>query len=436
MKEKDFIRKLEKKGIVPGLSAMRQLLDQLGHPEKDLSVIHAAGTNGKGSVIAFLSSILQEAGYTVGTYTSPAVFAQGEQFQINGAVADPGKINTLWEEIEAAVRELERKGRETPSLFEAETALAFLLFKEARTDYVLLEAGMGGLLDATNVVKKPVLTVITSISYDHTAWLGGTLTEIARHKAGIIKPGIPVVVSHNPEEVMTVIRDRACRCHSSLTEVRKEEYQILSERIDGSRFCYKGEIFEIRLPGSHQVMNAVTALRAADILLGGGDGGPSLSAGEQTGEKSLSSLMKRALLRTVWPGRLQIINHSPLTILDGAHNPDGARKLSEFLQKHFTNRKILYIMGMLKDKDYEKMVALLPHGEAAFVFRPENRRGLDADLLESAVSRAGMKAFVCRDVCDALDQAEGLASEEDVIVICGSLSFMGQLRSSYADRWS
>lgn len=425
----NLIGKLQKKGIVPGLLAMNNLLEVLGHPEEALRVVHIAGTNGKGSILAFLSSVLQEAGYKTGRYTSPAISCYEERFQINGSNIKKDQLRRYFSIIEKAVSQLEKEKKATPTLFEAETAIAFLYFKEEKTDFALIETGMGGLLDATNAVKHPALTVIASISYDHMAYLGDTLTEIAKQKAGIIKPGVPVIVSENPEEALSVIKEMADRSRSSYRQIMEGEYRVLTEGFDGSSFLWKGTEYHILLPGRHQIANAVTALCAAKHLL---SEMPQNDRGDFSREETAllqKDAMLQGLRKTRWPGRLELIKSAPLIFRDGAHNPDGARKLADFLQKHFTNRRILYIMGVLKDKDYERMLAyLLPLSDKAFVFRPDNVRGLDAETLAECVRSFGKEAVICDDVNHALQAARGQAGLEDVLVVCGSLSFMEEMR--------
>lgn len=490
--QKELLDRMKDRGIVPGLDTMEALLDVLGHPEESFSVVHFAGTNGKGSTIAFLDSILEEAGYRVGRYISPMISCKEEQFQINGSSISKEDLAVYYDLVKDAACQLEMAGKDIPTVFEAETAIAFLYFRDQKVDFALVECGMGGLLDATNVIKSPVLTVITSISYDHMGFLGHSLAEIAGQKAGIIKQGVPVILAENQEEAAVVVRNRAASCHSRLIEIKDEQYKILHEDYDGSTFLWGDgycEEFRIVLPGSHQVSNAVTALTAAFLLLEDAqireddhvqeDGqtredsivreyGLNREA-DQVREDSLThadsltleddqiqeadqiqkdqnvrkndqilkddliantvyNQMRRGLYKTRWPARLEIIGRDPLVFRDGAHNVDGAVKLADFLQKHFTNRRIIYIMGVLKDKEYEKMVAcLLPLSQMAYVFKPDNDRGLEADLLAECVRKSGREVLVCQGVKDALTQALAQANKDDVLVVCGSLSFMGEL---------
>lgn len=409
------IEKLSKKGSIPGLESIGRLLDELNHPERQLKMIHIAGTNGKGSIFAFLSSILQEGGYRVGRYISPTIECYEERFQINGVYIAKTRLEHYFSVIEAAMVRMEAKYGMGPTLFEAETAIAFLYFAEEQVDYALIETGMGGTLDATNIMERPLLTVISSISFDHKSILGNTLEEIAAQKAGILKRTVPVILSENPQNVRKVIDGRASELHCCCFPVKEEDYIIIEENEKGSHFIWKEMSFNIRLPGRYQVSNGVTALEAAKQLHLLWD--PKNSLGKKA--------MTAGLEKTVWPGRLELLGEKPLFYRDGAHNPDAARKLAQFLEKHFTNRKIIYIMGVLKDKEYGRMLEyLLPPANIVYVFRPDNERGLAAEVLAGTIHEMGKNAVICSDVNDGIRKAMAEASEDDVVIACGSLSFM------------
>lgn len=412
-----IIEELKKKGSVPGLEATQNLLRELNHPEQEISIVHVAGTNGKGSVIAYLSSILQESGYRVGRFVSPTIDCYRERFQINGIYMEEEKLEQYFCRIAEAIEHLKEQGEATPTLFEAETALAFLYFAEEKVDYALVETGMGGLLDATNVIEHPILTVLTSISMDHREALGETLEEIAVQKAGIIKSGTPVILSENVWEIRRLIRHKAEEMQAEYLEVSRRDYEILEERPEGSRFLWENQEYETTLPGSHQISNAVTALTAARVLQ------------QKKGQKITTKSMIEGIAATRWPGRLELLGKNPYFFRDGAHNPDGARKLAAFLEKHFTNKRILFIMGVLKDKEYDKMLScLMPLAESVYVFRPDNDRGLDATVLADAVRHYGIPAHICSNVQEAVHAAFCEAGSEDVLVACGSLSFMEEMK--------
>lgn len=438
-----LIEELKKRGSSPGLETVRGLLDALGHPEEQLNIVHIAGTNGKGSVFAFLASILKEKGYRVGRYISPTIHSYEERFQIDGKEISPDKLESYYTRMERAMAQMEKNWEAAeqhpmrlPTLFEVETALAFLYFAEEEVDFALIETGMGGTYDATNIIKHPLLTVISSISYDHKAVLGDTLPEIAGQKAGIIKEHVPVIVSENVPEVCRVLKEKAHEKHAACTFIKKADYEVESETVNGSTFIWKEHRFTISLPGRHQISNAVTALTAAEKLF------RLLSVKEypeevgrrsvQVGQpQNIESAMQRGLSNTRWPGRLELLCENPYIFRDGAHNPDGARKLRQFLEKHFTNQKIIYIMGVLKDKEYGKMLSeLLPLAEIVYTFRPDNERGLSGEILTECVKEFGVKAECCVSVNEALRKAVRQAEKEDVLVVCGSLSFMEEMDNS------
>lgn len=419
------IDELKKRGSSPGLQAVRGLLDVLGNPQERIRVIHIAGTNGKGSVFAFLSSILQEAGYRVGRYISPTIHSYEERFQINGKEIAPEVLEKYYASMEQAMKKMHEKGWGEPTLFEVETALSFLYFAEEQVDFALVETGMGGTLDATNVVENPFLTVIASISYDHKAFLGDTLEEIAEHKAGIIKENVPVIVSENIPEVCAVIKKNADTKKAACTFTTDRDYRVVSENVDASIFIWKKQKFSIALPGRHQISNAVTALMAAEKIRN-----IFIENGIDSTKISLSAL-QNGLASTRWPGRLELLCKEPYVFLDGAHNPDGAHKLGKFLEKHFTNRKIIYIMGVLKDKEYEKMLAeLLPQAAIVYTFQPKNERGLAGEILAQCVQKANVPAECCRSVNEAVRRGKERAGKDDVVVICGSLSFIEEMEDT------
>lgn len=415
MRYEQIIEKLKKKGSALGLRAIDNLLSELEHPEDKLTIVHIAGTNGKGSVLAFLDSILREGGYRVGRYISPTIHSYEERFQINGCYIEKEKLEHYFCLVEEAIRKIEQRGEATPTLFEVETAIAFLYFLEEKVDFALIETGMGGRLDATNIIKHPALTILSSVSLDHTAVLGDTLEEIAAEKAGIIKKEVPVILAPNPPEVCQVIKKAAQQAGAAVILVGEEEWQVKEETVFGSSFIWKKQEYHIRLLGHHQIDNSMTALLAAWQLHIMHD--PKGTLGQETWEKGLQNAQ--------WPGRLELLWDNPLFFRDGAHNPAGAAKLADFLQKHFTNQKIIYIMGVLRDKDYAGMLSyLMPLADRVYVFRPENERGLEAQNLADRIESFDVPAVVCENVGEAMKRAVQDVAREDVLVACGSLSFM------------
>lgn len=426
-----LIEELKKRGSVPGLDAIEGLLEELGHPEDNLKIVHIAGTNGKGSIFAYLSSILIAAGFKVGRYISPTISCYEERFQINGEYITKDKLARLYNIVEEAMKREEEKTGLKPTLFEVETAISFLYFKEEKVDYALIEVGMGGRMDATNVIRHPELTVISSISYDHQAFLGDTLEEIAWQKAGIIKESCPVVLSENSDEVCKVIEQEATKKKVKCIEIKPTDYEVLSETPYGSTFLWKEQRYETKLPGRHQVSNAVTALAASEYLFRKDyeKNNARKAIAKKLDEMNVKSAQQGGIIRTCWPGRLEVLKKEPLFYRDGAHNPDGAKKLAAFLQKYFTNKKIIYIMGVLKDKEYKKMLRyLMPVAKEVYVFKPKNERGLSAQILADTIKEvADVSVTIESDVNAAVFRALDTAKPDDVLVACGSLSFMEEM---------
>ena len=426
-----LIEELKKRGSVPGLDAIEGLLEELGHPEDNLKVVHIAGTNGKGSIFAYLSSILIAAGFKVGRYISPTISCYEERFQINGEYITKDKLARLYNIVEEAMKREEEKTGLKPTLFEVETAISFLYFKEEEVDYALIEVGMGGRMDATNVIRHPELTVISSISYDHQAFLGDTLEEIAWQKAGIIKESCPVILSENSDEVCKVIEQEATKKRVKCIEIEPTDYEVLSETPYGSTFLWKEQRYETKLPGRHQVSNAVTALAASEYLFRKDyeKNNARKAIAKKLDEMNVKSAQQGGIIRTCWPGRLEVLKKEPLFYRDGAHNPDGAKKLAAFLQKYFTNKKIIYIMGVLKDKEYKKMLRyLMPMAKEVYVFKPKNERGLSAQILADTIKEvADVSVTIESDVNAAVFRALDTAKPDDVLVACGSLSFMEEM---------
>ena len=426
-----LIEELKKRGSVPGLDAIEGLLEELGHPEDNLKIVHIAGTNGKGSIFAYLSSILIAAGFKVGRYISPTISCYEERFQINGKYITKDKLARLYNIVEEAMKREEEKTGLKPTLFEVETAISFLYFKEEEVDYALIEVGMGGRMDATNVIRHPELTVISSISYDHQAFLGDTLEEISWQKAGIIKESCPVVLSENSDEVCKVIEQEAKKKRVKCIEIEPTDYEVLSETPYGSTFLWKEQRYETKLPGRHQVSNAVTALAASEYLFHKDyeKNNARKAIAKKLDEMNVKSAQQGGIIRTCWPGRLEVLKKEPLFYRDGAHNPDGAKKLAAFLQKYFTNKKIIYIMGVLKDKEYKKMLRyLIPIAKEVYVLKPKNERGLSAQILADTIKEvADVSVTIESDVNAAVFRALDTAKPDDVLVACGSLSFMEEM---------
>lgn len=404
-------------GSVLGLENMRQMLDRLGNPQDDLKFIHIAGTNGKGSVLACLSTVLKEAGYRVGRYISPTLFTYRERIQVNEAYIEREALARLVTRIAGVIRRMQEEGKPHPTVFEIETVLGFLYFKEQGCDLVVLETGLGGLLDATNVVSTTVMEVLVSIGKDHMGFLGDSLEEIAKNKAGIIKPHTLVVTCDQDPVVRKVIERTCLERGCSLRVARQSQASHIVYGYERQQFSYGGyEELEISLAGVYQIQNAVLAVEA---VLGLRD----------LGYEIPESALRRGLSRASWRGRFTVVNKDPLFIIDGAHNRDGARALEESLDLYFGDRKLHYIMGVFQDKEYEEMIqTTAPLAEDIIaVETPGNERALPAERLARAIERVNPHVKVQRDIPQAVQESMESAGNDDVIVAFGSLSFLGEI---------
>ena len=416
----NFIQNTNKFGSVLGLDNIRELLERLGNPQDQLRVAHIAGTNGKGSTLAFLAGIFRESGYRAGRYVSPASFSYEERFRINEENISKKDLCFYMEKIKNVAEEMVKDGLSHPTMFEIETALSFLYFLDKKVDVVLLETGMGGRLDATNVVKKPIATVIASIGMDHMQFLGDTLEKIASEKAGIIKEGCPVISYDNTKEVNEVIKNKAKQMHAKVTFVNSAGIRVLQESLNGESFSYRSsdgrwyEKIEIPLLGRHQINNAALALETLNVI---------------KNYYCISDFQTEdGMRKTIWRGRIEILEREPMVICDGAHNPDGAKSLLSFLQNNFTNQRLIYIMGVLSDKDYEQMVQILaPSADKIYTVAPDNPRALSSRELCNCISKYHQNVEERQRLAECLSEVRQKAEKDDVIIICGTLSFQNEL---------
>ena len=472
----DFMEQIGKYGIVPGLEGIRELCRRLGDPQRELRFVHVAGTNGKGSVCAYMSAVLQCGGYRVGKYTSPAVLDWREEIQVNGSYIAKAAVGRYMEQLKAVCGEMAAEGRPHPTPFEVKTAMAFLYFRDKKCDIVVMETGMGGLLDATNVVEDTCVAVLTSVSMDHMGFLGKTLPEIAAQKAGIIKRGCHVVTAVQEPEVMEVLAGRAAALGCPLTVADARAAEHVRFGLEKQRFDYGGlKKLEITLAGQCQIENAVTALEGLRALgigaLGGGEPGagtlesrepeagalegaepeagalesrePGIGAAdgrapedEEPGGRIrkrefpvTEEKLRQGMAQAAWPGRFAVAGRKPCFILDGAHNEDAARKLAQSLELYFSGRRILYIMGMLRDKEYGKVIGLTHSlaDQIITVTPPGNPRAMPAYELAAAVAQVHEKVTAADSLEEAVEMARLLADKEDVIVAFGSLSYLGRM---------
>lgn len=439
-----YLDELSKYGSVLGLDAIRGLLRELGNPQDDLRFIHIAGTNGKGSVLAYTSTILSEAGYRTGRYVSPTVVSYRERIQVDGEMISKHAFAEETEKVQDAIVRLKEAGKQLPTVFEAETAIAFLYYKRKRCDIVVLESGLGGMDDAANVVKNTVCAVFSPISMDHIGVIGSTLSEIAENKAGIIKPGCIVVSAPQKREVREILERKARQSGCSVIYAEPEKAVVLEEDYCGMRFSYKdSENISISLSGKYQLVNAVTAWETVHAF-GQRKRYPDRSADTvktacdktKTGEEKeiRETAVTAGFSKTEWFGRFTCILKRPVFLVDGAHNEDAAKRLRESIKAYFPGKKLIYIMGVFQDKEYEKIIReTIPYAKCVYtVSLPNKERTLSAQKLKEAVEAESkdVQAYAVKTIGQAVKEALENAKEDDVILAFGSLSYLGKVKKA------
>lgn len=421
-----YIDEIQIYGSVPGLENITALCEKIGNPQKDLKFIHIAGTNGKGSVLAFVSTILQKAGYRVGRYISPTIREYRERIQINQRMISKKELSAYMGRIKEACDALLEEGKSHPTPFEIETALGFLYFKEKSCDFVVLETGLGGSLDATNIIENTVLAVITSVSRDHMGILGNSLQEIAANKAGIVKKGCVTVTIAQAPEVMQVIKEACEMKQVPLFVADSAAVGRVKRSLRKQSFSYKNyEKVEISLPGTYQIENAIVALEVVEAL-------------KSIGYEIKEQVVIQGMAEAVWMGRFSVLDTKPLFVLDGAHNEDGAKRLAESVETYFPGKRLLFIMGVLKDKEYDKIVketCYLAHSILT-IKPPHNERAMDAYELAKEVLKHHSHVTALDSLEEAVEMALLMAKEDrnTVIVAFGSLSFLGDLMTLIENR--
>lgn len=417
-----YLREVElSRGWVLGLDSMRELLRRLGNPQDRLKFVHIAGTNGKGSVLAFVSQILKEAGYRVGRYISPRVFVYEEFIQINDEMITREEFCAYTAQVREACRAMQAEGFSQPTLFEVETAIGFLHFARKQCDIVALECGLGGRDDATNVITTAVCSVITSVGLDHMQYLGNTVYEIASVKAGIIKAGIPAVCDARNKEALKAVTERCEEVGAPLNVTIPETLRLHEGLVqaDGNtymEFDYKGYAgLRIRLLGRYQVENASLAVEVAQVLA---------DNGFRIGEAQI----RAGLANAVWHGRFELVGEHPRIVIDGAHNPPAAQKLRESVDYYFGQEHVIYLMGILADKDYEQVVSIT-HGAAQQVITltPDSPRALPAKELAEVIRKQGKQAVAAGSYEEAARLAMEAAGPDGVIIVFGSLTFLHEV---------
>lgn len=391
----------------PGLERVSLLCKKLGDPQKDIKCIHVAGTNGKGSTCAMLASVLQAAGYRVGLYTSPHMVRFNERMRVNGENISDEALARITEEVKPYADAMEDR----PTEFELVTAIAFLYFKRMNCDLVILETGLGGRLDATNVIEEPIASVITGIDLDHTAILGDTYEKIAFEKAGIIKPNCPVVLGNCNEESKAVLLERTRACGSCARIADVGAISNVTYSLEGSTFSYKERknIF-LSLAGVYQPKNCATVIECIETL-------------RECGFTVSDEALFRGLSEVKWVGRFEVLSKDPLVIYDGGHNPQGVAAFVESLSQIISDEKVCLICGMLRDKDYAHMVSALGRvTERVFTLTIDNPRALPADELATILGKNGIEATACPSPEEAVKAAFAYADEKQIpIVMNGSL---------------
>lgn len=403
----------------PGLARMQNLCDHLGNPEKELQCIHIAGTNGKGSLAAMTSSILTAAGYKTGLTISPYVVDFRERFQIDGEMIPPRTLANLTEKVLDAIDAIEAEGGEKPVEFEAVTALAFLWFAREKCDLVVLETGLGGRCDATNVVPHKLVAAITKIGYDHMEVLGDTLDKIAAEKAGIIKEGAVVVnYPDQPVEAMGPILTAAAEAHTSIITPDKDDLTLLRGKRLENRIDYGGYRAALGLPGTHQANHAAMAVEIA------------LALWREFGYDISDDAILQGLADARMPARIEVLRRHPLLLLDGCHNPDGAKMLAATLTRADFEENLVGVLGVLADKDYKDMLSdLAPCFAKVYTVTPNCPRALSAEELQKE-ARFHTDAEAADSVADAIRKAVDYADENNLagVVVCGSLYLAAEAR--------
>jgi len=413
-----FIHSVSWQGSKPGLSRTRELLRRLGNPQRQLQFVHIAGTNGKGSTAAMLASVLREAGYQTGLYTSPYLTRFNERMQIDGAFIPDETLCALTERVAPEARAM----ADPPTEFEIVTALAMLYFAESGCDAVVLETGMGGRLDSTNVIDAPLCAMITNIGLDHTRELGDTVEKIASEKCGILKPGSSAVLYAQTAGVEQVVRERCAALNIPLRVTEPKELREVENSLRGQIFRYRGQEYHIGLFGAHQLKNAAAILEAVDVL-------------RERGLNIPQEAVQRGLRAARWPGRFELVGERPYFIVDVGHNPQCAETVAECVNTYFPGVFTVMLLGVLSDKDYQSLADILAPAADAFVAAtPESSRALPAaDLAEVLLSAEGIHSsgkpvFTADSIAKGVALAKVLAGEDGLVVCTGSFYLSGIVR--------
>lgn len=406
------------KGSIPGLSRTRELLGKMGNPEKKLRFVHVAGTNGKGSTAAMLASILRQAGYVTGLYTSPYIIKFHERMQVDGEMISDDELRAITEYI----RPLAESMTESPTEFELVTCIAMEYFVRRGCQIVVMEVGMGGELDSTNVIEAPEVSVICNIGLDHTEVLGDTLEKIASAKAGIIKPGCPAVIYRAAPSVEAVFEEKCRATGSALYKADFDAIHLLKHDLTGQVFDY-GRFAALHLPllGAHQLRNAAVVLTAADVL-------------KARGWNITDENIREGLATVRWPGRFELLRKEPLFIVDGGHNPQCIEALVQNIRQYLAGQPLTVLTGVLADKDYHCMYADVAQFAARFVtVTPPNPRALDAKALAEYLQQFSKPVTACDSVDAGVREAIRQAGTDGVVLAYGSLYMVGDIEAAVAE---
>lgn len=413
-----YITTSKKFGEKHGLEGIARLCKMLSDPQKKLKFVHVAGTNGKGSTCSYIANILKEAGYKTGLYTSPFIYEFNERIRVNNENISDEDLAEVMTEVKSVIDKLLEDGYPQPTEFEVITACAFLYFFREKCDIVVLEVGLGGRFDSTNIIENPLCCAISSIGYDHMQYLGETLSDIAFEKCGIIKEGSPVVIyPDQKEEAKKVIEKIATDRKADVIRTDKADINIKEMNLDGSIFDACG-LFDVEtnLSGEHQVYNAVTAINVILEL-------------KRKGYKINEGIIKKGISGTKWPARMEKLCDNPCVIFDGAHNTDGMEVFVNNIKKLADGKRVIIILGMVKDKEYDKCIRLLDGvADVLITTTVENPRKETAENLMKKAEFMNCEKYITKNVGEAIDRAFSIYDENSIIFAAGSLYMASEVK--------
>ena len=407
--------------IDSNISVMRELMRRLDGVQDKVNIIHVAGTNGKGSTCLMLSKILKNNGFKTGLFISPHLIDYTERISINGRDISKDDFIKYYNRVKSIADEMNQSGFDTPSFFEVLTAMAFCYFYDNGCDIAVIEVGLGGRYDSTNIIKKPLVSVIASISKDHTEFLGNTIEEIAFEKAGIIKNNVPTVLYKQGSTVYELVKDICLNKNSQLIYSEELDISIKNKSIFGSKFdlrtkFYEYKDLELSLSGEHQIKNCALVLLVIYVL-------------RKIGYNIYDYSIYEALRCAKWPGRLEVIDKNPITIFDGAHNEDGIKILSDAIIELKKEHNITLVIGILSDKNYEQMAkTIMPLADKIFITRPFYSRALDENILAKLANGLKKEVHIFHNPFEAYDFARMETDKEDILICSGSLYLIGDLK--------